>query len=128
MRVEEADHQGRLQATERQFIAVSNEHKWIPTSMRESALTGFHEPGFGSVPDRRKLRPSKGEMRQAPVVLLPSPRAILRDDDNAGAQDGRIDGETRMRSSPGKPPSRTRSYFIQYLSLLLRCPSTPRRW
>jgi len=71
---------------------------------------------------------SKGEMRQAPVVLLPSVLVILRDDDNAGAQDGRIDGETRMRSSPGKPPSRTRSYFIQYLSLLLRCPSTPRRW
>jgi hypothetical protein len=52
---------------------------------------------------------SKGEMRQAPEVLLPSPRAILRDDDNAGAQDGRIDGETRMRFSPGKPQTRTRS-------------------
>jgi hypothetical protein len=57
MRVEEADHHGGLRAIKRQFIAVSNEHKPIPTSMRESALTGFRKTGFGSEPDRRKRRP-----------------------------------------------------------------------
>jgi hypothetical protein len=64
MRVEEADHHGRLRAIKRQFIAVSNEHKLILTSLRESAITGFHKAGFGSELDRRKRRPNnRGPMR-----------------------------------------------------------------
>ena len=42
-----------------------------------------------------------------------------------GRQDRRRDADAFLAR---QPQTRTRSFFIQYLSLLLRCPSTPRRW
>jgi hypothetical protein len=120
--------------------------------MRESALTGFRKTGFGSEPDRRKQRPDsrldhafirirkittdrceasnkKHEQRRDTTgsrSAIAQPLAILHDEDNAGALDGRIDGETRMRSSPGKPPS-TRAVFhsVSIITIALPISATP---
>jgi hypothetical protein len=114
--------------------------------MRESALTGFRKTGFGSEPDRRKRRPDsrldrafirirKNNHREnhkprrdttGSRSAIAQPLAILRDEDNAGALVGRIDGETRMRSSPGKPPS-TRAVFhsVSIITIALPISATP---
>src|ERR1700730_15413652 len=149
MRVEEADHHGRLRAIKHQFIAVSNEHKLIPTSMRESALTGFHKAGFGSEPDRRKRR-HDWIMLVYTHPQITTDRCEARDQKHEQKRDAtgsikcpsqfsatKIAPTRRMAGSTARfgcvhrlasPQSRTRCYFIQYLSLLLRCPSTPCRW